>query len=551
MYYYNHGYICCYVLLLYKKYELFFISSDNANKGNKANQEDPTKNMSIEHTKSKPWKNDLNGERQDNRYEKSNSLHDTSKNDRFSKDGVKNNKTIKDEPYNKRNYNDPNSFYKVGRDSRSRGRSFDNDSRFNRSSGFDKNWSDKDSDTSSRSSGKRIRGSGPNRRSRGRPRTEGVSARLHNSRWNDSDNDKEVNKDGKTNSQYNQKVHHSKDRANYKNNIVSNKESSFESRDTSKNLKTTNNSMQNNEKLQLSKLSSEDIKIPSLNIILGTIKTCMMVFISSPTDFYIQLNHDDLELDTLMKNIASTYENGGDPLKQSEIKPEKYCIVQYSEDLKWYRAVIKSVDKQQVIVQFIDYGNIEIVHLDKIKTIQEQFLKLPIQTIHCKLFAAKNQIWDLDTIENFSKITDGKVLEIEFLTEENNIYEVMLREIIDDMPGFIYINNIFFDGTDLMEIREIALNQIKQMDVVEQSSEYDYMPPNLKWATEHFELGSHKDIIITWFINPNNFYCQILDKEVEFRNMMNEIQRMYVSRKPITYTLQVLIFFIYYIFYIM
>ncbi|KAL2729141.1 LOW QUALITY PROTEIN: maternal protein tudor-like isoform X1 [Vespula maculifrons] len=512
---------------------------DNVNKGNKANQEDPTKNMPIEHTKSKPWKNDLNGERQDNRYEKSNSSHDNSRNDRSSKDRLKNNNTKKDEPYNKRNYNDSNSFYKVGRDSRSRGRSFGNDSRFNRSSGFDKNWSDKDSDTSSRSSGKRGRGSGPNRHSHGRPRTEGVSARLHNSRWNDNDNDKEVNKSGKTNSQYNQKMHHSKDRANYKNNVTSNKESSSESRDMSENLGTINNSMQNNEKLQLSKLSSENIEIPSLNIILGAIKTCMTVFISSPTDFYIQLNPDYLELDTLMENIASTYENGGDLLKQSEIKPEKYCIAQYSEDLKWYRAVIKSVEKQQVIVQFIDYGNIEIVHLDKIKTIQEQFLKLPIQTIHCKLFAAKNQIWDLDAIESFSNRTDGKVLEIEFLTKDNNIYEVMLREIINNVPEPIYINEDFFDGTDIMKVRETALNQIKQIDIVEQSSEYDYVSSNSKWAKEQFELGSHKDIIITWFINPNNFYCQILDKEVEFRNMMNEIQRMYVNRKPVTYTLQV------------
>nr|XP_050852508.1 maternal protein tudor-like isoform X2 [Vespula vulgaris] len=515
------------------------IQSDNINKGNKANQEDPTKNMPIEHTKSKPWKNDLNGERQDNRYEKSNSSHDNSRNDRSSKDRLKNNNTKKDEPYNKRNYNDSNSFYKVGRDSRSRGRSFGNDSRFNRSSGFDKNWSDKDSDTSSRSSGKRGRGSGPNRHSRGRPRTEGVSARLHNSRWNDNDNDKEVNKSGKTNSQYNQKMHHSKDRANYKNNVTSNKESSSESRDMSKNLGTINNSMQNNEKLQLSKLSSENIEIPSLDIILGAIKTCMTVFISSPTDFYIQLNPDYLELDTLMENIASMYENGGDLLKQSEIKPEKYCIAQYSEDLKWYRAVIKSVEKQQVIVQFIDYGNIEIVHLDKIKTIQEQFLKLPIQTIHCKLFAAKNQIWDLDAIESFSNRTDGKVLEIEFLTKDNNIYEVMLREIINNVPEPIYINEDFFDGTDIMKVRETALNQIKQIDIVEQSSEYDYVSSNSKWAKEQFELGSHKDIIITWFINPNNFYCQILDKEVEFRNMMNEIQRMYVNRKPVTYTLQV------------
>ncbi|KAI4503981.1 hypothetical protein M0802_000452 [Mischocyttarus mexicanus] len=510
------------------------------------NKEDFIKNIAsdnnCDYIKSKSWRNDLNGERQQhNRYEKPNSFHETLRNDRFGKESLRNNKIIKDEPYNRRNYNDTNSFNKIGRDSRSRGRPIDNDSRFNRSSGFDKHWSDKDSDTSSKGSNRRGRGNSSNRRDYGgKPRTEGLSARLYNSRWSDNDNDKA----GKTtNSQYNQKAHHSRDRANYKNNVISNnKESSSESRNTPAVLGVTNGNinMQNSGKLQTTKLFSENIKMPSLNVIPGTIKKCVTVFIDSPTNFYIHLNPEYLELDNLMENIASIYENGGDTLKHSEIKPEKYCIAQYSEDLKWYRAVIKSIEKQQAVVKFVDYGNVETVNLDKIKSIQEQFLKLPMQTIKCKLFAVKDQIWDSNMIESFSNKIDGKVLEAEFIKKENNRYEVMLREIIENVPGSKYINEDFFVGTDIMKLREEALDQIKQTGTTaEQFNIYDYVSSNSKWAEEQIELNSCKDVIITWFINPKNFYCQTLDKELEFRNMMNEIQKLYVNRKPIMHTLQI------------
>ncbi|KAK2576789.1 hypothetical protein KPH14_005431 [Odynerus spinipes] len=518
------------------------MQSDNTNKWSKANHEDSTRKLPVdnnyhEHNKSKPWKNDLNGERQqDNRYEKSNVFHDTSKNERIAKDGPKGNKPTRDESYNKRNYNDSNSSYRGGKDSRSRGRPFGGDTRFNRSSGFEKNWSDKDSDTSSRGSSKRSRGSGSNRRGRGRPRTEGVSGRLHNSRWNDSENDKDTNRGGKTNNQYNQKMNSFKDRTNYKNNITTKQESSSESWNTSAKLGTSNTSM--HEKSQLLKPSSQNIEIPPPSITLGTIKTCMTVFTNSPTDFFIQLNPEYLELNSVMENIASIYENGGEILKYSDIQPGKYCIAQYTEDLKWYRAVIKAIENQTAVVQFIDYGNVELVDFEKIKVIQQEFLKLPTQAIHCKLLAAKNQIWQANAIESFSLKTDGKDLEAEFIMKENNVYEIMLREVSNGVPGSTYINEDFADGADIMKVKEAALDQTKLMDIKKEPIKHDYVSPNSKWVEELCEFGSCKNVIITWFINPNNFYCQMLDKEIEFRNMMNEIQKIYVGRRPITHTLQ-------------
>ncbi|XP_015178527.1 PREDICTED: maternal protein tudor isoform X2 [Polistes dominula] len=519
------------------------IQSDNSNK------EDFTRNTAsdsnCDHNKSKSWRNDLNEERQqnNNRYDKPNSFHDTMRNDRFGKESFRNNKIIKDEPSNnRRNYNDTNTFHKIGRDSRSRGRPIGNDFRFNRSSGFDKHWSDKDSDTSSKGSNRRGRGNSFNRRGSGgaKPRSEGLSARLYNSRWNDND--------GKTNIQYNQKVRSSdsKDRTNYKNNVISNnRETSFESKNTSTNLIGVTNgniNVQNNGKLQTTELFSENIKIPSLNVILGTSKKCEIVFINNPTNFYIHLHPEYLELDILMKDIESIYENGGDILKHSELKPDKYCIAQYSEDLQWYRAVIKSVAEQQAVVQFIDYGNVETVDLGKIKAIQEQFLKLPMQSIHCKLFAVTDQTWDSNMIASFTNKVNDKDLEVEFLKKENNTYEVMLREMIENESEFKYINKYFYVSTDIMKLREEALDQIKQTGgtTTEQFiNSYDYVSSDSKWAVEQIELGSCKDVIVTWFINPNNFYCQTLDKELEFRDMMNEIQKLYVNRKPIMHPLQI------------
>lgn len=280
-----------------------------------------------------------------------------------------------------------------------------------------------------------------------------------------------------------------------------------------------------------------------MSITLGAVKNCEIVFINGPSDFFIQLSPEYLELEPIMNSIAETYEEGGEMIQAFEAKCNMCCIAQYEEDLKWYRAVINSVEGKNATVKFIDYGNTESVDLTKIKVIREEFLKLPIQAVQCKLLGLRTGDKDAQCA-TFTEKVEGKSLEVEFVAEENGIYEVLLREVVDDVSTTNCINEEFCTSADLTKAKEasskkgISNTTAKQVTIVP-----DYAPSNSKWQTASYESESKHHVIVTWFINPNQFYCQTLAQEAEFKTMMNEIQRTYLDRETIKHKLEVFIIF--------
>ncbi|XP_076751739.1 protein tudor [Xylocopa sonorina] len=498
---------------------------ENANKWQKKNQLDTwhqsqNSNIVQERNKFKTWKDESNeGKIHENRNEKSNFHRNSPRSERFNRDDFSNDRNTKDKWNNR---NDHNESFKRVKDARG-GR--------NRSSGFtpkshssEKSWSDKDSDTSSRGSGRRGRGSAARR---GYSKREGTFGRTQSNKISDRDSDGSF-KSGRANSD----SHHANNR------FRERKGQGYRLSQSKMNI--INSSSSDGEGRRYSPMRNRNVfHIPHHNITVGSTKTCEVVFTNSLHDFFVQLNPDYTALDSVMENIASIYENNGDLMKESEILCGTYCIAQYSEDLKWYRAVIKSVEGRSATVQFVDYGNTEIIQFNKIKSIQKEFLKLPIQAVHCRLFGLKNDAPDKDKTKNFEDIVNGKTLEAEFVTEENGIYSVLLKEIVDSKPSSTFVNEKFCEGIDLLKAKEAAISSKTIITDIKQFSKPDYAPLDAKWATVSYTPETKKDVIITWFTNPNNFYCQILDNENEFRAMMNEIQKIYVGRESVSYALQV------------
>jgi len=273
-------------------------------------------------------------------------------------------------------------------------------------------------------------------------------------------------------------------------------------------------------------------QLSSVNIVFNVPRNCEVVFINSPSDFFVQLSPDCLELDAVMENIATAYENDGEIMQTFKIRSGVFCIAQYSEDLKWYRATIKSVEDNSATVEFVDYGNTESVDFTKIKNIREEFLKLPMQAIHCKLFGSAI---DKENMQVFSDKVEGKLLRVEFVAEENGVYEVLLHEITDNVPSANSINEICGLNIDLIKTKEtVACKTTRTVQILP-----DYAPFDAKWQMISYEAGSRHDVIVTWLINPNKAYCQSLAKEAEFKTMMNEIQKTYADREPITHKLKV------------
>lgn len=62
------------------------------------------------------------------------------------------------------------------------------------------------------------------------------------------------------------------------------------------------------------------------------------------------------------------------------------CAAQFSIDKQWYRAqVIGLPGGSMVEVQYVDFGNKEVIHHKNLRKLLDRFAKLNIQAIPCKL----------------------------------------------------------------------------------------------------------------------------------------------------------------------
>ncbi|XP_046422936.1 maternal protein tudor isoform X1 [Neodiprion fabricii] len=397
------------------------------------------------------------------------------------------------------------------------------DNRFEKNLGKDDSFSDRDSDTSSRGSSRRGSKGSRGIKGRGdRGSRRGGERKQASGKWSDGDSDRSSTKSNQSTG------FRSRDRnssnSSWKN-PKANKSSSWNSMSPTSPVKDTPR--------------GQKLKIPPPNITVGAAKDVEIIYTNSPTDFYVQLCPDNVELDTVMEKIAQTYNDGGKIVRRSDLQKGLCCVAQYSSDSKWYRAVVQTNKADSASVHFIDYGNAETVVNDKIKEIQPDLAKLSAQAVHCKLFGATKTTWSDEEIDTFAQSTEGIPLEAEFILQSNEVYEVLLKYTGDNGLEPKYVNQQFCGNLDLQQAKKDARNITRNDRRKPARVTPQYIPAGQKWNDESFASGYQVDVVVTWFVNPNNFYCQILSKQSEFRNMMNEIQDAYVDQQPIKSTLQV------------
>lgn len=115
-------------------------------------------------------------------------------------------------------------------------------------------------------------------------------------------------------------------------------------------------------------------------------KSLLCAFIThveSPEKFYLQLQSEQASLNLLQENIQIVAESL--PLLEDFIVG-KHCIVKYSFDNCWYRAVILDTDTKITTIRYIDYGNYDtITDSTSIRIMNDVFFDVPEYAICCSL----------------------------------------------------------------------------------------------------------------------------------------------------------------------
>lgn len=235
----------------------------------------------------------------------------------------------------------------------------------------------------------------------------------------------------------------------------------------------------------------------------GTLLSVTVPFIENPKQFWCSLLDSADQLEDLMDLIDAQY-NSLDTKPLRDIKTGCGCVAKYSEDNRWYRAVIKNFESEtdSCEVLFVDYGNTEIVKSSEVKMIEPELCVLPAQAIECRLHNIPDTISSEATLE-FMKILESEELlaKVEFVDNE-----VLVVTLLDS------------SGEDEINVGESIFGSISENQEVEIK-----VPAFSKPA---IRIGV-QDGYISHVNDPSDFYVQLEETEEELSDFAAALSEQY------------------------
>ncbi|XP_066170772.1 tudor domain-containing protein 6 [Sylvia atricapilla] len=235
----------------------------------------------------------------------------------------------------------------------------------------------------------------------------------------------------------------------------------------------------------------------------GSTVNVILSYVENPSCFWCQLSRNCNDLEELMNEIQEHCKNSSQP----HVWPNLVCLAQYSEDKKWYRALIVSegvcADKVEVI--YVDYGNREQVCLTKLRAINERFLRLEAQAFRCSLYNliqpnGQNPFaWDEEAIQAFRQFVVDSSSDLDL---KCTIFA--LASINRDLFNIVDLITPFQSACQFLTERGVArrLFPQKHLESLVQLHSFYYSSHGIK-------IGSEEDVYITHVENPWTFYCQL------------------------------------------
>ncbi|XP_066036127.1 tudor domain-containing protein 6 [Chamaea fasciata] len=235
----------------------------------------------------------------------------------------------------------------------------------------------------------------------------------------------------------------------------------------------------------------------------GSTVNVILSYVENPSCFWCQLSRNCNDLEELMDEIQEHCKNSSQP----HVWPNPVCLAQYSEDKKWYRALIVSegVCAEKVEVIYVDYGNREQVCLTKLRAINERFLRLEAQAFRCSLYNliqpnGQNPFaWDEEAVQAFHQFVVDSSSDLDL---KCTIFA--LASINRDLFNIVDLITPFQSACQFLTKRGVArrLFPQKHLESLVQLHSFFYSSHDIK-------IGSEEDVYITHVENPWTFYCQL------------------------------------------
>ncbi|XP_029342148.1 tudor domain-containing protein 1-like [Acyrthosiphon pisum] len=260
-------------------------------------------------------------------------------------------------------------------------------------------------------------------------------------------------------------------------------------------------------------------------IVKNQVELVVVSHLNSPSDFYVQLNANSKVLDMVDSELGRHVKSkhGAVPVGHVEIDNTIMYAVQTSDN-KWCRGVVLHAFNENNTdlfrVHFVDYGFMETLTADRIKSVPVSVVSIPPLAYNCAIYDLKPKYttgWSNEAYILFNDLMSIKTglyfiypLEIKGLrigvdvVWNGDIYPLSIRDAM------------FFLGYGSYEY---YVNKQLHQELVNMIT----LPDNLK-----LEEGKKYSVILCHFISPTEFYMRIGDDTAQLEEVMNTLKTIYI-----------------------
>ncbi|XP_072107396.1 tudor domain-containing protein 6-like [Mobula birostris] len=263
----------------------------------------------------------------------------------------------------------------------------------------------------------------------------------------------------------------------------------------------------------------------------GSTVDVQVSFIDEPGDFWCQMTKNAHELKMLMSKIQEYYNTHDDQFQPDQ----SACIVKYSEDGRWYRALILGkVVLMEVDVLYIDYGNRERVSISDLRTIRPEFLLLKGQAFRCSLYNIIQPmgpdpfIWNEDSIAAFHEFIDN-ALSL-YMELKCTVYALTIVE-DKGLCNIVDLNTPFQSACQLLIERGLAKFVGSPSILAPSVSLYTYY-----YSTHDVKIGSEEEMYVSHVVNPTKFYCLLGRNLGVLDNLTDKVNKLSAKMQGYNFT---------------
>lgn len=287
-------------------------------------------------------------------------------------------------------------------------------------------------------------------------------------------------------------------------------------------------------------------KLPAEDLSLNSSHVAVVQHVSDPSEFWIQTQNYANELDELMDSIYHLYKDSVNKDVDKNPTVGLYCAAK-AEDGDFYRATVAEVGETQIKVFFVDYGNTEMVDKSNIRTLPDEFKKLPCLSLRCSLAGVrpKDGRWSQEACKLFIKAVTDKELTVHVTAKYDEGYVVQLTD--PEAQGERDLSTLMCSSglAERAETqRQPKAKMIMQPAILPQlpgawlSGAYrnkDTVGPasterRIPTFKEHmFPIGSVLDVSVSYIESPNDFWCQLVQNAGHLKLLMHDIQAHYAG----------------------